>query len=76
MKLRKQIKILARSVNTTVVMFVIQLFLLFETSQIPKFPRFPRFPRFPLIPLFPLIPCFKIPAQASFSTSIDAALRD
>jgi len=33
MKLRKQIKILARSVNTTVVMFVIQLFLLFDKTE-------------------------------------------
>ncbi len=27
-----------------------------------------------LIPLSPLIPCFKIPAQAGFSTTIGAAL--
>ena len=33
MKPRKQIKILARSVNTTVVMFVIQLFLLFDKTE-------------------------------------------
>ena len=33
MKLRKQIKILASSVNTTVVMFVIQLFLLFDKTE-------------------------------------------
>ena len=33
MKQRKQIKILARSVNTTVVMFVIQLSLLFDKTE-------------------------------------------
>ena len=33
MKQRKQIKILARSVNATVVMFVIQLFLLFDKTE-------------------------------------------
>ena len=70
MKPRNQNKILAKSDKTTVVMFVIQLSLLFENqsclclkkvdSKFPNFPNFPKFPNFPSFPLIPLTPLFPL----------------